>query len=83
MQKMKGGGCNATTAIADGVSSSLGGSKVKRLEAENEGLKQDIANLQKTSTSRTEGTDKNGELIQQRDKQDRPKLPTENCRVQQ
>ena len=37
----------------------------------------------KTSTSRTEGTDKNGEPIQQRDKQDRPKLPTENCRVQQ
>ena len=47
VQKMKGAAVNATTAIADGVSSLLGGSKVKRLEAENEGLKQDIANLQK------------------------------------
>ena len=46
VQKMKGAAVNATTAIADGVSSLLGGSKVKRLEAENEGLKQDIANLQ-------------------------------------
>lgn len=36
MQKMKGVAVNATTAIADGVSSLLGGSKVKRLEAENE-----------------------------------------------
>ena len=44
---MKGAAVNATTAIADGVSSLLGGSKVKRLEAENEGLKQDIANLQR------------------------------------
>ena len=47
VQKMKGAAVNATTAIADGVSSLLGGSKVKRLEAENEGLKQDIANLQR------------------------------------
>ena len=46
-QKMKNAAVNATTAIADGVSSLLGGSKVKRLEAENEGLKQDIADLQK------------------------------------
>lgn len=46
VQKMKGAAVNATTAIADGVSSLLGG-KVKRLEAENEGLKQDIANLQR------------------------------------
>ena len=46
-QKMKSAAVNATTAIADGVSSLLGGSKVKRLEAENEGLKQDIANLQR------------------------------------
>lgn len=46
-QKLKGAAVNATTAIADGVSSLLGGSKVKRLEAENEGLKQDITNLQK------------------------------------
>ena len=45
VQKMKGAAVNATTA--DGVSSLLGGSKVKRLEAENEGLKQDIANLQR------------------------------------
>ena len=46
-QKMKSAAVNATTAIADGVSSLLGGSKVKKLEAENEGLKQDIANLQR------------------------------------
>ena len=44
---MKNAAVNATTAIADGVSSLLGGSKVKRLEAENENLRQDIANLQK------------------------------------
>lgn len=44
VQKMKGAAVNATTAIADGVSSLLGGSKVKRLEAENENLRQDIAN---------------------------------------
>ena len=47
VQKMKGAAVNATTAIADGVSSLLGGSKVKRLEAENENLKRDIANLQR------------------------------------
>ena len=47
VQKMKGAAVNATTAIADGVSSLLGGSKVKRLEAENENLKQDIVDLQK------------------------------------
>ena len=41
---MKNAAVNATTAIADGVSSLLGGSKVKRLEAENENLRQDIAN---------------------------------------
>lgn len=46
-QKMKNAAVNATTAIADGVSSLLGGSKVKRLEAENEDLKQDIVNLQR------------------------------------
>ena len=44
---MKNAAVNATTAITDGVSSLLGGSKVKRLEAENENLRQDIANLQK------------------------------------
>ena len=44
---MKNAAVNATTAIADGVSSLLGGSKVKRLEAKNENLRQDIANLQK------------------------------------
>ena len=47
VQKMKGAAVNATTAIADGVSSLLGGSKVKRLEAENENLKRDTANLQR------------------------------------
>lgn len=47
MQKMKGAAVNATTAIADGVSSLFGGSKVKRLEAENENLKRNIVNLQK------------------------------------
>ena len=46
-QKMKNAAGNATTAIADGVSSLLGGSKVKRLEAENENLKRDTANLQR------------------------------------
>lgn len=46
-QKLKGAAVNATTAIADGVSSLLGSSKVKRLEAENENLKQNITDLQK------------------------------------
>lgn len=49
---MKNAAVNATTAIADGVSSLLGGNKVKRLEAENEGLKQDIADLQKQVQAR-------------------------------
>lgn len=47
VQKMKGAAVNATTAIADGVSSLFGGSKVKRLEEKNENLKQNIVNLQK------------------------------------
>ena len=47
VQKMKGAAVNATTAIADGVSSLFGGSKVKRLEAENENLKRNIVNMQK------------------------------------
>ena len=47
VQKMKGAAMNATTAIADGVSSLFGGSKVKKLEAENENLKRNIVNLQK------------------------------------
>ena len=47
VQKMKGAAGNATTAIADGVSSLFGGSKVKRLEEENENLKRNIVNLQK------------------------------------
>ena len=47
VQKMKGAAVNATTAIADGMSSLFGGSKVKRLEAENENLKRNIVNLQK------------------------------------
>ena len=45
-QKMKNAAVNATTAIADGVSSLLGGSKVKRLETESEGLRQGIVKLQ-------------------------------------
>lgn len=47
VQKMKGAAVNATTAIADGMSSLFGGSKVKRLEEENENLKRNIVNLQK------------------------------------
>ena len=47
VQKMKGAAVNATTAIADGVSSLFGGSKVKKLESENENLKRNIVNLQK------------------------------------
>ena len=47
VQKMKGAAVNATTAIADGVSSLFGGSKVKRLEEENDNLKRNIVNLQK------------------------------------
>lgn len=47
VQRMKGAAVNATTAIADGVSSLFGGSKVKRLEEENENLKRNIVNLQK------------------------------------
>ena len=47
VQKMKGAAVNATTAIADGGSSLFGGSKVKKLEAENENLKRNIVNLQK------------------------------------
>ena len=46
-QKMKNAAVNATTAIADRVSSLLGGSKVRRLETENEGLRQGIVKLQK------------------------------------
>ena len=46
-QKMKNAAVNATTAIADGVSSLLGGSKVRRLETENESLRQGIVKLQK------------------------------------
>lgn len=45
-QKLKGAAVNATTAIADGVSSLLGGSKVKRLEAENGQLKKNVESLQ-------------------------------------
>ena len=47
VQKMKGAAVNATTAIADGVGLLFGGSKVKKLEAENENLKRNIVNLQK------------------------------------
>ena len=47
VKKMKGAAVNATTAIVDGVSSLFGGSKVKRLEEENENLKRNIVNLQK------------------------------------
>ena len=47
VQKMKGAAVNATTAIADGVSSLFGGSKGKRLGEENENLKRNIVNLQK------------------------------------
>lgn len=54
-QKLKGAAVNATTAIADGVSSLLGGSKVKRLEAENGQLKQNIIKLeQQVNTVETE-----------------------------
>ena len=81
-QKMKNAAVNATTAIADGVSSLLGGSKVKRLEAENENLRQDIAGLQKQI--QTEQREKrNGAPLQQRDKQDRPGLPAENHGIRQ
>ena len=47
VQKMKGAAMNATTAIADGVSSLLGGSKVRRLATVKEGLRQGIVKLQK------------------------------------
>ena len=47
VQKMKGAAVNAPPPIADGVSSLFGGSKVKRLEEENENLKRNIVNLQK------------------------------------
>ena len=47
VQKMKGAAVNATTAIADGVSSLFGGSTVKKLEAETENLKRNSVNLQK------------------------------------
>ena len=47
VQKIKGAAVNATTAIADRVSSLLGGSKVRRLETENESLRQGIVKLQK------------------------------------
>ena len=55
---MKNAAVNATTAIADGVSSLLGGSKVKRLEAENENLRQDIAN--RPDRTQKEEVGKNG-----------------------
>ena len=50
VQKMKGAAVNATTAIADGVSSLFGGSKVKRLEAENENLKKQVQAEQREQT---------------------------------
>lgn len=50
-QKMKSAAVNATTAIANGVSSLLGSSKVKRLEAENGQLKQNIAKLKQQATA--------------------------------
>ena len=53
--EMKGAAVNATTAIADGVSSLFGGSKVKKLEAENENLKRNIVESAKQVASRTEG----------------------------
>ncbi len=57
---MKNAAVNATTAIADGVSSLLGGSKVKRLEAENENLRQDIA-YRPDRTQKEEEVGKTGE----------------------
>ena len=74
VQKMKGAAVNATTAIADGVSSLLGGSKVKRLEAENESLRQDIVKLQ-SGYKPNKGNKGNGAPPQQRYKQDRSELP--------
>lgn len=46
-QKMQNVAVKATTAITDGVSPLLGGSKVKRLEVGNEKLRQDIEKPQK------------------------------------
>ena len=37
----------------------------------------------KAGASRTEGAEEHGEPPQQRDNQNRPELPTENCRVRQ
>lgn len=68
MQKMKGAAVNATTAIADGVSSLFGGSKVKRLEEENENLKRNIVNLQKQVQAEQREQTK-WKPSQQRDKQ--------------
>ncbi len=64
VQKMKGTAVNATTAIADGVSSLFGGSKVKKLEAENENLKRNIVNLQKQVQAKQREQTKNGKLSQ-------------------
>ena len=64
VQKMKGAAVNATTAIADGVSSLFGGSKVKKLEAENEKFETEHCESAKAGASRTEGADKNGKPSQ-------------------
>lgn len=84
VQKMKGAAVNATTAIADGVSSLLGGSKVKRLEAENEGLKQDIANLQRqVQAEQREQTKMENRHNSEINKIDRPELPAKNQGIRQ
>ncbi|MCD8092860.1 MAG: plasmid recombination protein [Bacteroides sp.] len=49
-QKLKGAAVNATTAIADGVSSLFGSGKVKKLEEENEQLKENVSELSRQIT---------------------------------
>ena len=50
-QKLKSAAVNATTVIADSVSSLLGSGKVKKLEAENGQLKQNVSELSEQVTN--------------------------------
>ena len=86
VQKMKGAAVNATTAIADGVSSLFGGSKVKKLEAENENLKRNIVNLQKQvqaeQREQTKMENRHSSEINRVDRSDRQKIAEYDNRLE-
>ena len=80
---MKGAAVNATTAIADGVSSLFGRQQGQEAGSGERKFEAGHCGSAKAGTSRTEGADKNGEPPQQRDKQDRPELPAKNQGIRQ